>query len=85
MVEGEITLRDETVPFSEGKGRVNSGETSNKVVLPSLNCSFGCVAAVTVWWDDLEIDVMFGEGSLDVGGAFVVDDMKFGCVAVGLG
>ena len=65
VVESKVALWDKSVPFSEWKGRVDRGETSNEVVFPSLDGSFGGVATVAVGGNALEVDVMFCEGGLD--------------------
>ena len=67
MVEGEIGLENETVPFSERKRGINGGEASNKMILPCLDGSFGGITAVTVGGNALKIDVVFGESCFDVG------------------
>ena len=84
MVEGEICLGDETVPFSEWKGWINGREASNKMIFPCLDGSFGGIAAVTVGGNALKIDVVFGESGFNFGGTFIVDDVEFWGVSVGL-
>ena len=84
MVEGEIGLGNKTVPFGEWKRRIDGGESGNKMVFPSLYGAFGGISTVAVWGDALKIDVVFGERSFDGGRTFVVDDVEFGCISVGL-
>ena len=54
------------------------------MVLPTLDGSFGCVAAVAVWGYALEIDVVFFECFFEIVGTFVIEDVESGSVAVGL-
>ena len=54
------------------------------MVLPRLDCSFGGVSSVHVWWDALEVDVVLFEGSLEFVGALIVEDVEFWCISVGL-
>ena len=84
VVEGKVALWNEPVPFGEGKRRVDSGETSDEVVFPSLDGSFCGVATVAVWWYALEIDVVFFEGGLYICRTLVIHYMKLGSVAVGV-
>ena len=56
----------------------------HKMIFPCLDCAFGGVAAVAVGRDALEVDVIFLEGFLEFVGAFVVEDVKGGRVAIGL-
>jgi hypothetical protein len=46
--------------------------------------SFCGVAAVNVRWDALEIHFILGERLFKVVGTFVVEDVKSGCIAIGL-
>ena len=84
MVEGEISLGNETVPFGEWKRRIDGGESGNKMVFPSLYGAFGGISTVAVWGDALKIDVVFGERSFDGGRTLVVDDVEFGGIAVSM-
>jgi hypothetical protein len=52
------------------------------MVLPRLDCSFGGVSSVHVWWDALEVDVVLFEGSLEFVGALIVEDVECWCVSV---
>jgi hypothetical protein len=54
------------------------------MILPCLDGSFGGITAVTVGGNALKIDVVFGESCFDFGGTFVVDDVKFWGVSIGL-
>ena len=54
------------------------------MVLPRLDCSFGGVSSVHVWWDALEVDVVLFEGSLEFVRALIVEDVEFWGVPVGL-
>jgi hypothetical protein len=54
VVEGDVALGEETIPFCEGEIGVAGGEAGDEVVLPCLDGSFGCVATVAVGWDTLE-------------------------------
>ena len=84
MVEGEIGLGNETVPFGEWKRRIDGGESGNKMVFPSLYGAFGGISTVAVWGDALKIDVVFGERCFDGGRTLVVDDVEFGGITIGV-
>jgi len=45
----------------EGKVLVCAAQASDEVVLESMNCSFGSVAVVNVWWDELIVHIFRGE------------------------
>jgi hypothetical protein len=75
-------LGHEEVPFGKEKLRVTGGETGAAVVLPGLNCAFGSIALVDMWWDALESDVVLLEGLLEFVGAFVVKDVEFWSISV---
>jgi hypothetical protein len=54
------------------------------MVLPGLDGSFSCVGVACMWRDELEFDVVLLECFLELCGAFVVEDVCLGCVAVDL-
>ena len=54
------------------------------MIFPSLNCSFGGISAVTVGWNALEVDFIFGESCFDGGGTLVVYDVELWSVAIGV-
>lgn len=54
------------------------------MIFPSLDGSFGGVAAVAVRWYALEIYVILFKSLFEIVGAFVVEDVESGSVAVGL-
>ena len=68
----------ETVPFLVGEVGVARGESSAKVILECVNCTFGGVALMFIWGDKLEVDIVFAEGSLHGTGALVVEDVEGG-------
>ena len=39
---------------------------------PGLDCSFGSIASVDMWWDALEGDAVLFEGLLEFVGALIV-------------
>jgi hypothetical protein len=83
-VQGEVTLWEEIVPSGEREGRVSRGQTSDEMVLPCLDGSLGGVTTMLVGRVTLKINIMFAEGLFDVGGAFVVQQVKLWSVAVDL-
>eukprot|EP00978_Attheya_sp_CCMP212_P049063 scaffold610868_cov142-Attheya_sp.AAC.2 len=52
------------------------------MVFPSLDCSFGCISSVNVWWHELESYVVLFEGLFHFVGAFVVKYVEFWGMAV---
>jgi hypothetical protein len=54
------------------------------MVLPGLDGSFGRVSTVAMWWDPLEINLVFLEGLFQLVGAFVVENVEIRCVSVQL-
>jgi hypothetical protein len=54
------------------------------MVFPGLDGSFGGVAAVAMRRDTLEVDVVFFKSLLELVRAFVIEDVKVGCISVGL-
>ena len=75
----------EEAPFGKGELGVTGGETGAEVVLPGLNCAFGSIASVDMWWDALEGDVVLFEGLLEfVGALLIVKDVEFWGISVRL-
>lgn len=54
------------------------------MILPCLNGPFGGVAAVAVWRDSLEVNVVLLEGLFHFVGALVVENVEYRCVAIRL-
>ena len=52
------------------------GESSAKMIFECVDCTFGGVAAVGIWGDKLEVDVVLAEGFLHGIGALVVEDVE---------
>ena len=52
------------------------------MVLPDLNCAFGSIASVDMWWDALESDALLLEGLLEFIGALVVKNVEFWGISV---
>ena len=48
------------------------------MILEGSNCTFGGVAAMDIWGDKLEVDILFAEGALHSAGAFIVKDVESG-------
>ena len=42
------------------------------MILEGVDRTFGGVAAMGIWWDKLEVDIVFAEGILHSAGAFFV-------------
>ena len=82
QIESEECLGDETVPFLGWEVGVTRGHSSTEVILEGMNCTFGGVAAMCIWGDKLEVDIVFAEGALNIAGAFVVKDVESGSCAV---
>jgi hypothetical protein len=82
MIEGDVALRQKVVPFGEGKRGVAGGKTGDKMVFPGLYRAFSGVSAMAVGWYALETDAVLEEGLFEVVGAFIVEDVERGSVAV---
>jgi hypothetical protein len=77
-IECDVGLGHEEVPFGKGELWITGGETGAEVVLPGLDCSFGGISSVDMWWDALEGDVVLFEGLLEfVGALLIVKDVEF--------
>ena len=64
QVDSEDCLGNETVPLLVGEVGFERGESSAKVILECANCTFGGVAAMCIWGEKLEVDIVFAEGFL---------------------
>ena len=54
----------EEVPFGKWELGVAGGEAGAEMVLPGLDCAFGSIASVDMWWDALESDTVLFESLL---------------------
>ena len=77
-VESDHCLGNETIPFLGGKVGVVGGESGAKMIFECADRKFGGVAAVGVWGNKLEVNVLLAEGFLHGVGALVVKDVKSG-------
>ena len=68
-------MREEAVPFGQGKLRVNGAKNGDKMILESADGTFGGVGAVFFWWNALKLDIVFLERVFEILGAFVVKDV----------
>ena len=50
QIESEDCLADETVPFLGWVVGVTRVQSSAEVILKGANCTFGGVAAMSIWW-----------------------------------
>ena len=82
QIESEDCLGDETFPLLGWEVGVTRGQSSAEVILEGVNCTFGGVAAMGIWGDKLEFDIVFAEGALHSSGEFVVKDVESGSCAV---
>ena len=82
QIESEDCMGDDTVPFLGWEVGVTRGQSSTEGILEGANCTFGGVAAMGIWGDKLEVDIVFAEGALHSAGAFVVKDVDSGSCAV---
>ena len=69
---------DETVPTLGGCVGVARGESSAKMIFECADRTFGRVAAVGIWGDKSEVNVVLAEGFLHGTGALVVEDVDSG-------
>jgi hypothetical protein len=82
-IEGEQGLREEQVPEFQRENRVGAAKAGDKMILEGPNGPFGRVAAMQVWWGDLEIDASLDNVSLESGGGFIVERLQLGFEAPG--
>ena len=66
------------VPLLGGEVGFSRCKSSAKMVFECEDCTFGGVAAVGIWGDKLEVDVVLAEGFLHGNGALVVEDVESG-------
>ena len=51
--------------FGKRELGVAGGEAGAEMVLPGLDCAFGSIALVDMWWDALESDTVLFESLLE--------------------
>ncbi len=83
-VQRDVSLWHEQIPFGEREFGVAKSETRTEMVLPGLDSTFGRVAAMAVWRNALEVNVVLLEGLLELVRALVVKNVERRGVAVGL-
>jgi hypothetical protein len=71
-VEGQRGLREKTVPLSEGKLGVNGTENGHEVIFERADGTLSGVNAVFFRGNTLELNLVLGEGVLEVLRALVV-------------
>ena len=81
-IESEDFLGDQTVPFLGWKVGATRGKSGAKAILESANRTFGGYAAMGIWGDKLEVDIVFAEGVLHGAGSLVVKNVESGSRAV---
>ena len=82
-VESDHGLGNETIPFLREKVGVAGGESGAKMIFECVDRKFGGVAAVGVWGNKLEVNVLLAEGFLHGVGALVVEDVQsWGCTVL---
>ena len=64
-IERDVCLRYEEVPFGKRGLGVAGGESGAEMVLPGLDCAFGSIASVDMWWDALESDTVLFKSLLE--------------------
>lgn len=74
-IEGDCGLRDEGAPQVERKVRVGGGKASNEMVLKCSDGALRSVAAMDVWWGQLEGDTVVLQTCFESVGGFVVKAM----------
>ncbi len=65
-VQRDVSLWHEQIPFGEREFGVAKSETRTEMVLPGLDSTFGRVAAMAVWRNALEVNVVLLEGLLEL-------------------
>ena len=65
-IEGQCRLRKETIPFSERELGVNGAKNGHKMVFERPNGTFGGIDAMFFGRNTLELDLVLGEGILEV-------------------
>ena len=75
-------MGDETVPLLGGEVGVSRGKSSAKMIFECADCTFEGVAAVGIWEENLEVDVVLAEGFLNDTGELIVEDVESGVCTV---
>ena len=78
QVESKHCLGDGAVPFLGGEVGVARGESSANMIFECADRTFGGVAAVVIWGEKLEVNVVLAEGLLHFTGSLVVEDVESG-------
>ena len=77
-VESDHGLGNETIPFLGWKFGVLGGESGAKMIFECADCTFGSVAVVGLWNNNLEVNVLLAEGFMHGVGELVVEDVESG-------
>ena len=75
-IQRDFGLWQELVPVVHWKCFIGGAQHGDEVVLVRSDTAFSCVPAVTVRWDQLEIDVLELHMALHVKGCFVVKALE---------
>ena len=80
-VECPGCLCEETIPFCEGEGRVNSTEDGDEVIFKRSNSSFSCIDPMNVGWGKLEVNIVIVKSITQFLRTFIVKDVELRCMA----
>ena len=80
-IQSELSLKQESVPFSNGKGRITSCQTSQEMVLECSDSTFGCIALMNVRGNKLLFKAVLFETLFEVGRCFIVKNVQFWLIA----
>ncbi len=76
-IEGKLGLREKEIPKVRWKGRINTGQDSQEVILERADGPFCQIAAMHVWRDELESGIPFEGDCFFLGGTgFVIQDLE---------
>ena len=71
-------MGDEAVLVMQGEVGVASTEAGDEVILVVLDGVFGCVGAMKVLRNELELDAEISQKLFEAGGAFIVEILVLG-------
>jgi hypothetical protein len=74
-VEGVLDLWGKPVPQLEGEITIGCCQGSNERRLEGLNCPFGGVNTMVMWFDNLQLAVILGEKFFDVPHHLIIHDV----------
>ena len=76
-VQCQLGLREEAIPKVKGKVLASATKASNEMVFKGADATFGSIAAMDMWQDQLEIHILSHQKFFEGLGCFIVQMLKF--------